>query len=132
MENISKNQREEFQVADRNSWKTIDMPPQTNTFILPLDLTEKEMEILERGFIPSTMEEKWFVYAVNNIVYFHRSWSGFCIYKVVLSGDGKHVVFVNGDKTQYKLPETHSDKEMVTLLLKHFSKERQYKQEGKR
>ena len=32
------------------------------------------------GFLPMEMEDKWFIYAENYSVRFHRSWTGICIY----------------------------------------------------
>ena len=28
------------------------------------------------------MEDKWFIFMENGILYFHRSWTGVCIYQV--------------------------------------------------
>lgn len=44
-----------------------------------------ELEQLTFGFIPSEMEDKWFVYFNNNVLYFHRSWTGQGVFQVHLS-----------------------------------------------
>lgn len=40
-----------------------------------------EWRRLERGLIPDQMEEKWFVYVDDEWIHFHRSWTGFELYR---------------------------------------------------
>ena len=48
---------------------------------IQLYFTNEEFVKLTRGFIPQQMEDKWFIYYDNEWLYFHRSWTGFGIYK---------------------------------------------------
>ncbi|MDX1495711.1 MAG: hypothetical protein R3253_16700 [Longimicrobiales bacterium] len=52
--------------------------------------TEEEVRRLRLGLVPQEMEEKWFVYCEDDTLYFHRSWTGYCLYtlRVEPSGDG--------------------------------------------
>jgi len=34
------------------------------------------------GFIPECMEDKWFMYFEDNVLYCHRSWTGQFVYKI--------------------------------------------------
>jgi hypothetical protein len=44
--------------------------------------TAGEFERIKRGVIPREMEDKWFVFYEEPWLYFHRSWTGACIYAV--------------------------------------------------
>ena len=48
---------------------------------IQLYFTNEEFAKLTRGFIPQQMEDKWFIYYDEGWLYFHRSWTGFGIYK---------------------------------------------------
>ena len=48
---------------------------------IQLYFTNEEFVKLTRGFIPQRMEDKWFIYYDEGWLYFHRSWTGFGIYK---------------------------------------------------
>ncbi len=39
-----------------------DFPEKYTSFSLNKELTNKEYELLERGFIPSQQEDKWYIY----------------------------------------------------------------------
>jgi hypothetical protein len=39
---------------------------------------------LQNGLIPRAMEDKWFVYYDAPHLYFHRSWTGLPVYKIVI------------------------------------------------
>lgn len=41
-------------------------------------------ERLRQGFVPMAMEDKWFIYHENDVLYFHRSWTGQPIYRAHL------------------------------------------------
>lgn len=54
---------------------------------------DEQFERLSDGLIPRAMEDKWFVYLDNNLLCFHRSWTGQGIYQVVIVHDGeRHTV----------------------------------------
>lgn len=58
-----------------------------------LQFDEKEFQHIIIGYIPVQMEEKWFAYFENGWLHFHRSWTGFEMYKaeIVLTG-GSYVI----------------------------------------
>lgn len=105
-------------IAKKTDWKTLDMPKETASFSLDISLTESEFSALKSGHIPCEMEDKWFVYFENNILYIHRSWTGICIYKVQFSADGRiEKVVVNRDKEQYKETNIERDKAQVMMRI---------------
>lgn len=41
-----------------------------------------EWKQISHGFVPAEMEDHWFAYVVGQELYLHRSWTGYCIYRV--------------------------------------------------
>ena len=44
--------------------------------------------LIRRGVLPCQMEDKWHVYAKGDHLYFHRSWTGICIYDASIQQEG--------------------------------------------
>lgn len=105
------------QVAKRGDWKTEPMPVQHDTFVLKRVFSEKEMEALRCGNVPQAMEDKWFWFMEGSTLWAHRSWSGFCIYRIDFKEDNNHVVTVNRDTEQYTCTSIKDDVESLNKLL---------------
>ena len=104
-------------VACRGDWKTMPMPRAHETFVLSRAFSEAEMDALRRGNIPQEMEDKWFWYMEGPTLWAHRSWTGYCIYRIDFKEDNNHVVTVNRDPKQYKCASIEEDKESLNKLL---------------
>jgi hypothetical protein len=67
------------------------------------------------------MEDKWFVFEERGRLYFHRSWTGFCVYEVVLRKipSGAEIVeaWVNRDPSQYSEPNDARDGLILAFLV---------------
>lgn len=92
-----------MKIATKTDWKTLDFPAEVRTFEYNREFSEEELNLLKYGHIPREQEDKWFMYMENNIIYFHRSWTGFGIYKIELKLDNNHMVTVNNDPDQVKV-----------------------------
>lgn len=67
-------------VATKSSWGRLHpMPERHITIQLNFTLDKKQADRVKQGFIPAIMEEKWFAYFEDNVLFQHRSWTGFCI-----------------------------------------------------
>ena len=79
------------------------------------------MDSIRQGLIPAEMEDKWFVYWADAVLYFHRSWTGCCIYVVrfVADGEGWRMTEaqVNRDPEQYCETDDAADVRMVSFLI---------------
>ena len=106
-----------YKIAERNDWKRHDMPAQHDTFLFKRPFTAQQMTALRRGNIPQDMGDKWFWYVEGNTLFAHRSWSGFCIYRIDFKPDNRHVVTVNRDPEQYACTSTAEDTETLNSLL---------------
>ncbi len=108
-------------VAEKDNWKNTEMPEEHESFILQRHFNDLQMAALRRGHIPQAMEDKWFWYMEGDTLYAHRSWTGFCIYRVVFKPDDKHFVTVNRDKEQYLCTNIEEDARKLSNLLDWWS-----------
>ena len=104
-------------IARRGDWKTKPMPEQQETFVLLRSFSEEEMNVLRCGNIPQGMEDKWFWYMEGSTLWAHRSWTGFCIYRIDFQEDGRHAVTVNRDPEQYGCTSVDEDIASLNELL---------------
>ena len=102
--------------ACRGDWKTVPMPDRRATFALHRSFTEEEMAALRRGHIPQAMEDKWFWYMEGPTLWAHRSWTGYCIYRIDFQEDPP-VVTVNRDPEQYGCASIEEDAGTLNKLL---------------
>ncbi len=110
-----------MQRTSRSDWQTVPMP--ATRAVLPLDrqFEGSDMAAIRRGLIPEEMEDKWFIYWSRNRLYFHRSWTGICIYVVRFKCDdagGTAVeALANRDPAQYLETDDERDKAMILFLI---------------
>jgi hypothetical protein len=108
-------------VANRNSWKTLPPPAERERLELPLHFSDADAERMMRGHIPEDMDDKWFILFEEGWLYFHRSWTGHCIYGVRLDGSpgGVRVIeaWASRDREQYNSPGLETDLRMVKQLI---------------
>ena len=110
-----------LKVAEKGDWTAYDMPEKHDSFILVRPFTPEQMQALRHGNIPEEMEDKWFWYMEGNTLYAHRSWTGYCIYVIQFSEDGRHPVTVNRDPEQYKCTDLAEDAKWLNSLLDWWS-----------
>ena len=112
------------QFATRDSWKILPLPTVRADLALTESVTPEEFERMKRGLIPQQMEDKWFIYFAEPWLYFHRSWTGACIYAVRFesSAAGASAVesWVNRDSTQYRETRTDYDRLLAKFLIDAF------------
>ena len=79
------------------------------------------MDRIHWGVVPETMEDKWFIYWTEGALYFHRSWTGFCIYVVHFAAEGDVwrmlLADVNRDPRQYEETDTDRDARLIASLI---------------
>ena len=110
-----------YAVAEKGDWNTSDMPAKHETFILTRHFTPQQMKALRKGNIPQAMEDKWFWYMEGNTLFAHRSWTGFCVYRVDFSQADSHMVTVNRDPGQYTCASVDEDRASLDKLLSWWS-----------
>lgn len=108
-------------VASRDSWKILPPPAKREPLGFEGCFSEQDAKKMMLGIVPRQMEDKWFIYFHEAWLYFHRSWTGACIYAVRLDGleAGVRVSdsWVNRDSDQYKSVDLEYDRELVAFLI---------------
>ncbi|HEY5999597.1 MAG TPA: hypothetical protein VI078_09910 [bacterium] len=107
--------------AKKSDWNTVELPSARVTVTLGRTFTSQEMKKIRKGVIPEQMEDKWFVYWHNNTLFFHRSWTGFCVYVVRFADTGTNWSMVeadiNRDPEQYTETSNKMDAGLISWLI---------------
>ena len=108
-------------VAKSTDWKTQPLPSKRITVRLDRAFSPRQMKLIRRGLVPRQMEDKWFIYWKDDTLFFHRSWTGYCVYIVrfVSESDSFKMIEadVNRDPKQYKVTSDERDAEMISYLI---------------
>lgn len=113
--------KKDNKIARSTNWKTSSFPSQYSTLYFCRDFTINQMKQIENGVIPQQMEDKWFIYFENEILYLHRSWTGFCIYKAHFHKSDKSYKLthaeVNRNTKQYSEIDDIYEQNMLMYLI---------------
>lgn len=108
------------EIATRTTWKTepIDNPKRID---ISLRFTYEQVAKLMNGLIPQAMEDKWFIFYECGWLYFHRSWTGYGIYKahLVKKQDGYSIkeFWAERNQTKYQNDDDNTDVEALEFLI---------------
>lgn len=99
------------------------MPVRVSSLRVGRAYSKEEFDQISCGLIPNGMDDKWFIFLENNILYLHRSWTGKCIYEVrFIKEANNHVpseVLVNRDPDQYKETDDRYDEKVLEFLIEN-------------
>jgi len=108
-------------IATRQSWKTQPVPRVRADLGFAQTYAAVEFDRLKRGLIPQEMEDRWFIFFDEPWLYFHRSWTGACIYGVRFQrGEAGFTAvesWASRDAQQYKENSTDYDREVLSVLI---------------
>jgi hypothetical protein len=98
-------------------------PSERQSLTLSLSFTHSEVKRLRNGHVPFDMDDKWFIYAEDDWLYFHRSWTGACIFGLRLdpSGDGARIEegWVSRDREQYNWRSVSNETALLHQLIRN-------------
>ncbi len=107
--------------ATSRSWKTEPFPANRGRLKLDRSFDPAEWDALQEGVIPEEMEDKWFIYEEGGWLNFHRSWTGFCNYRVHLrktqKGGEIAEAWASRDKDQYSGVDDGYDARLLSWLI---------------
>lgn len=108
--------------ARRTDWGILmPLPEEHAALSISHRFTEAEMEKIRLGHIPQQMEDRWFVFFEDDVLYFHRSWTGFCIYtaRFARTDEGYQIthLLVNRNPEQYRGSDPDEDAALFQELL---------------
>lgn len=91
---------------------------------LDIDLNESEFGLLGRGIFADSMDEKWNIFVTNGFLYFARSWSDKCIYKVSYETNGPATKLtklkVTRDSFEYRSKDLIYDTNLFKKMLQMY------------
>lgn len=112
------------QIATRDSWKILPLPTARADLAFTESFAPEEFERMKRGLIPRQMEDKWFIYFESPWLYFHRGWTGLCIYAIRFESSANEASavesWVSRDSTQYRETRTDYDRLVAKFLIDAF------------
>lgn len=107
--------------AMADSWRHRPLPAQHDVLEVSGSYTREEYVTISHGFIPQTPEDKWFIYLDGEWLYFHRSWTGTCVFKLRLVPANGHYeateAVVNRDPAQYRSTDDAYDVSLIAHLI---------------
>lgn len=110
-----------MKTATSDDFQTEPFPARHVTIPLDLRFSQGEMHKIKRGLIPKQMEDKWFIYWEDDTLFFHRSWTGYCVYVVRFTAeDGGYRMTeadVNRDPEQYSETSDERDTQLISYLI---------------
>ncbi len=103
--------------------KVLPMPSSKGRLSFNREFTKEEYDRIAFGLTPLGMEDKWLIFLENDWLYFHRSWTGFCIYQLRLeqnqNGYSVAEAWVNRDPNQYRGTDEY-DVALILFLIDNF------------
>lgn len=109
------------EAANRDSRRTVPMPESRKGIRFQRQFTQEEFDLMSLGLIPQEMEDKWFIFAEDGQLFFHRSWTGHCIYQLRLEkrahGYSAAEAWVNRDENQYQSTDDEGDIATLSFLI---------------
>ena len=107
--------------ATRDDWKRKPLPEKRATIPLGHIYSGEELSRIRRGLVPQRLEDQWFIFYEADALFFHRSWTGHCIYVVYFHEAGHEIratyVDVNRDSEQNGETDDQRDRELVLELI---------------
>ena len=107
--------------AKKADWKSKPLPSTRAVISVNRTFSQTEMDQIQMGVVPYQMEDKWFIYWKDNSLFFHRSWTGFCIYVAHFTKNNTSWKMVqveaNRNPEQYKETSDERYKDMIFYLI---------------
>ncbi|MFC7734275.1 NUDIX domain-containing protein [Roseomonas sp. GCM10028921] len=101
----------------KDDWTTTPLPDRRTGIVLNLPYSDAAMERIRRGFLPASMEDRWFAWFEDDLLYLHRSWTGYCYYQVIFEREGEDWraawADLNRDPAQYENTDDEWDRTLI-------------------
>lgn len=108
-------------VATRSAWKNEPLPEPRAALPYERTFAAGEYERVKRGLVPEKVDDKWFVFFEAPWVFFHRRFTGFCIYAVELREEGEGAVvasaLANRAPEEYRETDPAHDARILAFLV---------------
>jgi len=106
--------------ATRTTWKNEPIVD-AKRIKIALHFNEEQYSKLKKGLIPHEMEDKWFIFFEDDWLFFHRSWTGYGIFKAQLTkeknGYSIKEFWAERKHEKYSNEDDNSDIEALCFLI---------------
>lgn len=110
-------------IVRRSDWQSRFMPAARATVPLQTRYSLQEMATIIRGFMPTSQDDKWFIFYEDGVLHCHRSWTGICIFRVHFkpcdSDWQAWQVEINRHPGQYTATDEREDLELLDSIIEH-------------
>ncbi|MBC9914983.1 hypothetical protein [Chitinophaga varians] len=93
-------------------------PDTFDTNRLDIEISINEFGLFEKGFFARDMDEKWDIFVLDNILYFARSWTGLCVYRIFTQRLTSSVILSEFHLNRSVVQQNDFDPGFYTALLK--------------
>ena len=106
-------------------WPDLKTMPERHIVLNPkLWFNPDEMVSIRRGFLPTVMEQKWFLYFTGDRLRMHRSWTGILIFDVGFAFDPKGCAYVtdvvvNRENREYSNTDDDEDLKLLEEIIRY-------------
>lgn len=112
----------EKKIATQDDWRNRPLPEKYTSIEWQKVFSAEEFEKIVQGLIPENMEENWFIYYEEPWLCIHRSWTGFCIFRVRFEPTDRGIeaveILANREPEQYASLGDSSDLGIVRSLIR--------------
>src|SRR5450631_254194 len=101
-------------------------PTEYAEFDLGLTLPVSDWEVFEKGISSTGMDEKWNVFSLAGELYWARSWTNHCVFKIFVNKQVNAVKFgktyVNRNTKQFNSADVEQDRILLLKLIQMYLK----------
>jgi len=104
-----------------SNFKLSAMPKKHASLGMNREFSEYESYLISKGLLPKGSDDKWLIFREGDKLYFHRSWTGLCIYEVHLQMRDTRIYFsscyINRNPKQYPGTNDAYDLALINWLV---------------
>lgn len=107
----------------KGNWKNYPMSSKRERLKINKHYDINELTKIQEGHLPKSMDDRWFIYYQDDWLYFHRSWTGYCIYEVKLkiTEEGADIdeAWMSSDLKHYRSMGRNEDLNILSDLIEY-------------
>ncbi len=115
---------QDSQILERAKRQAMPMPESRKRLSFKREFSQEEYTRLSLGLVPREMEDKWLIFLEDNQLFFHRSWTGHCLYQLCLEkkeqGYSVAEAWGNRNQDQYRNTDDEYDGALLAFLIDNF------------
>lgn len=107
--------------ARSNDWLAKPLPERRTRLAYTRAFSADQHKRMAFGLIPQGTDDRWFIYIESDQLFFHRGWTGYCIFTVQLVPSGMEYAvaeaWVNRDPSEYTQTDSEADIRLLDDLI---------------